>query len=65
MATTDKRAWRDYRARFYDSESKDLHLEVGGPNAGSHFAGVWTLDEAVEFATDILVEVERRKRLAA
>jgi hypothetical protein len=59
-----KRPWRDYRATFAGAgdPEKDLHIEVVGPKAGSHFAGEWTLDEAVEFATDILVEVERRRQ---
>lgn len=60
----NKRTWRDYSAAFSGAGNtkKDLHITVLGPNAGSHFAGEWTLDEAVEFATDILSEVDRRKQ---
>ena len=60
------RPLRDYAAVFAGAGNpeKDLHIEVLGPKDGAHFAGEWTFDEAVEFATDILCEVEKRKRLA-
>jgi len=58
-----KRGWRDYRMSFTTAGNpkKDVHVTVFGPNAGSHFAGAWTLDELIEASSDMLNEALQRK----